>query len=134
MEQRAWHAGRGIEGFSRGGGSVPLLEWLEGLQPRARLKCLAQLRRLREAGYELRRPAADYLRDGVYELRVQLEGLQHRILYFFHGRTAVVLSHGLIKPGAKVPPKEIDQAVKRKRLFESDPDRHTFLGELPWEN
>jgi hypothetical protein len=34
-------------------------------------------------GHELRRPEADFLRDGIYELRASLGGVHHRILYFF---------------------------------------------------
>ena len=79
-------------------GSVPLLEWLDGLTVRAAAKCALRFERLRELGHELRRPEADYLRDGIYELRIQLEGLNDRVLYFFHGRgRPVVLSHGLVK-------------------------------------
>lgn len=32
-------------------------------------------------GHELRRPEADFLRDGIYELRTSLGVLHHRILY-----------------------------------------------------
>jgi Gp49-like protein DUF891 len=42
---------------------------------------------LRELGNGLRRPEADFLRDGVYELRVSLNHVQYRILYSFHTRT-----------------------------------------------
>lgn len=43
----------------------PLLtEWLEGLPGKAKQKCLAALNRLENEGHLLRRPAADYLRDG----------------------------------------------------------------------
>ncbi|MEX2171207.1 MAG: type II toxin-antitoxin system RelE/ParE family toxin [Pirellulales bacterium] len=102
-------------------GSVPLVNWLATLQPKARAKCLAWLERLRERGHELRRPDADYLRDGVYELRVGLSGVNYRILYFFHGREAVVVSHGLKKERV-VPSREIDLAVQRRNEFLRDPD------------
>ncbi len=77
-------------------------------------------------GHELRRPEADFLRDGVYELRIALQGIQYRILYFFQGSRAV-LSHGLIKT-SKVPPKEIDLAIDRKFRFAKNPARHTHQG------
>ena len=73
------------------GRDCTLLDWLDGLVSKAQIKCLAKLRRLEELGHELRRPEADYLRDGVYELRVGLEGVNYRILYFFHGKEAVVI-------------------------------------------
>lgn len=77
-----------------------------------------------EFGHELRRPEADYLRNGIYELRASLSGLHHRILYFFHGNAAVVISHGLVKE-REVPPREIDLAVWRKAQFEGDPEKHS---------
>lgn len=105
-------------------GTVPLLEWLATLPEKARLKCRLRLQRLTELGHELRRPEADLLRDGIHELRVGLQGVNYRMLYFFHGNAAAVVSHGLVKAAA-VPPKAIDWAVERKKKFEQDPARHT---------
>ena len=91
-------------------GSVPVLDWLGGLPPKARLKCLVRIERLRELGYDLRRPEADFLRDGVYELRVSLNHVQYRILYAFHTRTDADRSEGpkTVKRGSvkKRPPVE----------------------------
>lgn len=47
------------------GKSPALIEWLDDLSQKARLKCLARLKRLEDMGHELRRPEADYLRDGI---------------------------------------------------------------------
>ena len=41
----------------------PLVEWLDTLSPKARVKCLVRLKRLEDLGHELRRPEADFLRD-----------------------------------------------------------------------
>jgi len=109
-------------------GTVPLLEWIEELPPKAQDKCVAALKRLGALGHELRRPIVDYLRDDIYELRVGLRRNNYRMLYFFHGRTAAVVSHGLEKERI-VPPKEIDKAIRRKRAFEVDPPFHTFIPE-----
>jgi hypothetical protein len=106
-------------------GQAGLLDWLDGLPLKAQDKCRVRIERLAELGHELHRPAADYLRDGVYELRASLQGVNYRILYFFHGRAIAVLSHGLTKEKA-VPSKEIDRAVERKKKFEVDPKRHTL--------
>ena len=105
-------------------GTVPLLDWLNALPAKTQDKCFARVKRLRESGHELRRPIADYLREGIYELRVRFQGVNYRMLYFFHGRTAVVLSHGLAKE-RQVPPKEIAKAVERKAKFEARPGKHT---------
>ena len=104
---------------------MPLVEWLSALESKALVKCRLWLERLRDHGHELRRPDADYLRDGIYELRIGRKGMNYRILYFFHGREAVVVSHGLIKE-REVPPKEIDRAVRRMNEFITNPRKHTF--------
>jgi phage-related protein len=106
-------------------GHSPLIEWLDQLPQRVLAKCLVRIERLAEFGHELRRPEADFLRDGIYELRVSFQGTQYRILYFFHRTLCVVLSHGLMKE-AIVPPREIERAISRKRTFEADPSKHTY--------
>jgi phage-related protein len=106
-------------------GTVPLLEWFGGLPRKAVVKCRVRIERLRELGYELRRPEADYLRDEVYEMRVNLQGVNYRMLYFFHENIAAVVSHGITKERI-VPPKEIDLAVARKRKFSQNPKRHIY--------
>jgi phage-related protein len=110
-------------------GTVPLLQWLDSLPEKVREKCLFRIRRLAALGHELRRPEADFLRDGIYELRVGLRGQNYRMLYFFHGAVAAVLSHGLTKED-RVPSKDIALAIRRKRLFEQEPRRHTYQTEL----
>ena len=84
-------------------GSVPLLDWLDSLPAKALTKCRVRIERLQKLGHELRRPEADFLRDGIYELRVGLRGTNYRMLYFFHGNVAAVLAHGLTKE-REVPP------------------------------
>ena len=106
-------------------GSCPFLEWFAKLPAKVQDKCYVRLERLREMGHELRRPEADFLRDGIYELRVSLQGVQYRILYFFHGEIAAVVSHSLIKERV-VPPKEINRAITRKERFMANPQRHTY--------
>jgi phage-related protein len=110
--------------FADDDGSAPLLDWLDQQIPKVQDKCLVKIERLGELGHEIRRPEADYLRDGIYELRVRHQRVQYRMLYFFH-ETRAVLSHGLTKEG-KVPDKEIDRAIENKVKFELDPDQHTY--------
>ena len=110
--------------FAEDDGSSPLVAWLDDLSPKVQDKCIVRIERLAELGHELRRPDADFLRNGVYELRVGFGGVNYRMLYFFHERRAVV-SHGLVKE-REVPGKEIDRALERKRRFEVDPERHTY--------
>jgi len=114
-------------------GDVPVLDWLvalDGRDRRAGMKCQAAIERLQAMGHELRRPHADMLRDGVYELRVRVGHANYRILYFFHGRGVALLAHALAKEQA-VPPADMDRAIERKRRYEADPDAHRYEGKLP---
>ncbi len=72
-----------------------------------------------------RRPEADYLRDGIYELRASYQGVHYRLLYFFAAKAVVVLSHGITKE-REVPNKEIGRAVQRKEQVEADFKRYAF--------
>ena len=108
--------------------SVPLIDWLSGLPDKARAKCIVLIELLKQFGPELRRPHADYLRNGIYELRTHVGHVQYRMLYFYTGQTAVV-SHGFIKAKAQVPPREIDAAVRRKEMLELAPRQYIFREE-----
>jgi phage-related protein len=116
------------------GGTVPVQEWLDELEhrePKAYAKCLARILELAEKGNEMRRPHADYLRDGICELRATLGKDQYRLLYFFFGKNIVAVSHGITKE-REVPPAEIEVAIKRKNLVVRSPDRYTADFDI-WE-
>jgi hypothetical protein len=110
-------------------GHVPLREWLIALDRKVQNKCFVAIEALAERGYELRRPVADYLRDGIYELRVRYGHVNYRVLYGFCGANAVLLSHGCTKEAA-VPPREIERAIVNLRSYRSKPETHTYFGEL----
>jgi hypothetical protein len=59
-------------------GSAPFVNWFRELPVHAKDKVFVRLERLRELGHELRRPEADFLRDGIYELRASARGVHYR--------------------------------------------------------
>ena len=114
--------------FQDGSGICPVLDWLVELRttnPKAWANCRARIELLAQFGHELRRPAADILRNGIHELRAKQGNVQYRILYFFHGRDVAILAHALTKE-EKIPAEDMERALRRKRLFESDPEAHTY--------
>jgi len=111
--------------FAESDGSSPFLIWLDKQSSKVQDKCIVFIERLEEYGYDLRRPQADYLRDGIYELRVKRQNTNYRILYFFHENRAVI-SHGFMKQRDKVPEKEIEIAIKNKIKFLTNPEKHTY--------
>ncbi len=118
--------------FRSADGSAPAWEWLKDLRvrsPKAYAKCAVRIRRLAEMGHELRRPEADLLRDGIYELRARLGTVNYRILYFFHGRDVAVLANAITKEN-EIPAVEINRALDRKRMFVANPAAHTFIGDI----
>jgi len=90
----------------------PIARFLRGLDRRARAKVMAAIDLLEEEGAELRRPYADYLRDGIYELRVRVSRVRYRVLYFFCAGTDIVLAHAIMKESTRVPEAEIDRAMR----------------------
>ena len=114
--------------FREADGRAPVVDWLRELMKtneKAWAHCRARIELLGQFGHELRRPAVDYLRDGIYELRAKQGHVQYRILYFFHERKVAILAHSLTKKDT-IPPVEIERAIKRKKLFESNPRNHTY--------
>jgi hypothetical protein len=114
--------------FQEAPGNAPVVDWLRELRRREKkvyAKCVAAIERLAALGHELRRPLADHLRDGIYELRPKSGHVNYRILYFFHGRHVAVLANGLTKE-REVPSAEIDRVIGRQRMFERNPNGHTY--------
>src|ERR1017187_7717698 len=117
--------------YQEADGEAPVMNWLRELlrtNERAWSNCRARIELLAQSGHELRRPAADYLRDGIYELRAKQGHVQYRLLYFFHGRQIAVLAHSLTKEDT-IPGADIECTIKRKQLFEANPKEHTYESE-----
>ena len=109
-------------------GSVPVLDWLTDLaqrKPKAYVKCVYLVDLLGEFGSELRRPRADYLRDGVYELRTMVGNVNYRILYGYVGKNVALLSAGLTKEKI-VPAKTIDAAIQCIAKYKANPAKHGY--------
>jgi hypothetical protein len=113
--------------FYREGETVLFDKWLNTLPAKVQAKCLSQVSLPRSRGHELRRPIADFLRDGIYELRPTYQRVNYRILYFFSGKQIVVISHGITKE-SEVPAVEINRAIERKKKYEENPKAHGWEG------
>ena len=61
------------------------------------------------------------LQQGIWEFRVKFAGLQIRLLAFWDKtdkkKTLVIATHGFIKKVDKVPPNEIDRALKLRTKY-----------------
>lgn len=100
-------------------GECPFAAFLDGAQPKVKVKFINILDLLAYHGPDLRRPYADLLRDDIRELRVRLGNNRYRALYFFIMGKNIVVTHGILKNKDKVPPGEIDRALRYKADFET---------------
>jgi phage-related protein len=106
--------------------SVPSIDWLDRQRSKkVRDRCSAYLKLLAVYGHELRRPYSDSLHDGIKELRIRIGTQNYRILYFFYGQKAVVISHAIVKE-SRVPEIEIQRAIRTKQIYDRNPEQHSY--------
>ncbi len=106
-----------VEFYETKDGECPTQLFLDGLSPSIDLPfVMNDLARLEAFGNQLRRPQADYLERGIYELRTETASGQIRLLYFFFYQEKIVISHGIRKK-QKVPPNQIDRAVANRKDY-----------------
>lgn len=99
----------------------PIEEFLVSLDNKTRTKVIHMLMLLREKGTELREPYSKYLKNGIFELRIQQGGNSIRVLYFFFIGRRIVLTNGFVKKTRAVPSLEIEKAYRYKQDYE---ERH----------
>jgi hypothetical protein len=81
--------------FQEADGQAPVVNWLRELMEtneKAWANCRARIELLAQFGHELRRPAADYLRDGIYELRAK-QGMSNIESFISSTRGRLPYSH-----------------------------------------
>ena len=96
--------------YSTPTGDEPALEYIRAQVKSHRAKIGRALQYLEDVGHAARRPQADYLGHDIYELRITIDQHQHRLFYFFHGRSIIVVTSGLLKNEERVPQSEIERA------------------------
>jgi len=98
-------------------GKSPVEEFIDSLDRRTQVKFFYKKGLLEEFGPKLPFPHARYIGEGLYELRFEGREGQIRILYFFFYMAKVIFVHGFIKKTKKIPKKEIEIAIYRKKEF-----------------
>lgn len=96
-------------------GQSPVREFIDELTLDEQAKVFAYIEELRKQGHNLLRPLADYVHDGIYELRPKA----NRIFYFFFLKENAVLVHAIKKKTFKIMAKDIALSLKRKKFIEA---------------
>jgi len=97
-------------------GSEPVRDWLQGLD-REEKKLIGEDIKTVEYGYPIGMPTCRPLGNGLYEVRTNLNRKIARVFFCVHEEKMMLL-HGFIKKTQKTPQKELDIALKRKRIVE----------------
>ena len=101
-----------VELYEKPNGRCPAQDFLDGLSSRDEKPFVdRKIGLLAELGYRLKRPHAAFLRDDIWELRVETHHGQLRLLYFYVESSVIVVTHGFRKKTAKVPEAEIERAI-----------------------
>ena len=85
-------------------------EFIDNLPTKEQAKIFAYIAELKNQGHNLRRPLADYLGNGIYELRPK----DNRIFYFFFLKDSAVLVHAIKKKTDKISKEDLKLCLKRK--------------------
>ena len=86
-----------IVAYEKVNGEVPVVKFLENVNPKMRAKIYGLLEILQEKGNRLREPYSKHLEDGIFELRCKFGNDITRILYFFYYEGRIVMTNGFVK-------------------------------------
>jgi phage-related protein len=98
------------------GGHRPAEAWLREQSPKVQARFARIFDLLEEHGTAVREPYVAHLRGKIWEVRVEQDKIQHRLLYFATPQRKFVVVHGFVKT-QKTPPKEISVAEHRMRDY-----------------
>jgi phage-related protein len=101
---------KGVYYFKDEDGCRPVKDFIDSLAEKEQAKVYAYIAELINQGNNLRRPMADYLIDGIYELRPR----DNRIFYFFYLRDRAVLLHAIKKHVKRIPENDLKVCMKRR--------------------
>ena len=93
---------------------IPVLDFVKGLTKKDQAKIREYIQALKLYGHNLRRPMADYLGHGIYELRPK----DNRVFYFFYLRNNIVFVHAIRKDSDKIYESDLQTCLKRKAIIE----------------
>lgn len=107
-----------VVAYKKGTGRCPTTDFLDGLQKKDAVFVERGLKRLAKHGRnKLGRPYVAYLRDNIWELRINIQSGICRLFFFSDGDRKYVITHGYVKKSGKVPDSEIDKAMEYRNDY-----------------
>ena len=106
-----------VEFYEKENGEIPVLNFIDSLEPKMGAKVLSLIEILEEKGNQLRLPYSECLEDGIFELRCKFGSDITRTLYFFYEGANIILTNGFVKKTQKTPVQEIKLAKLRREDY-----------------
>ena len=107
-----------IKFYESENGKKPVVDFINGLNVKMKVKALDSITILAEYGNQLRKPYSEYLGDGLFELRIKFATDITRIFFFFYSEEKIILTNGYIKKSNKTSQREMELARKYKADYE----------------
>ena len=102
--------------FSTTNGREPVKEWLKKMSTFDRVTMSEDIKTV-QFGWPLGMPLVRKLADGLWEIRVKLQGGNIARVIFMMDRQCMILLHGFIKKSNKTPKNDLDLSKRRKRQY-----------------
>ena len=103
-----------VEFYEKENGEIPVINFIDSLEPKLGAKVLSLIEILEEKGNQLRLPYSECLEDGIFELRCKFGSDITCTLYFFYEGANIILTNGFVKKTQKTPAQEIKLAKLRR--------------------
>lgn len=121
------HKGIEIEYYVKTNGDIPVKDFIDSLNIKHQARIIKEIELLEVFGHELREPHSKKLVNGIFELRIQIDGICIRLFYFFTKDHKVILTNGFIKKTQKTPNSQINTVIQFRNDFIK---RKWIMGEL----
>ena len=95
----------------------PAKEFIDSLDYWTQRKFFGKKELLEAYGHKLPQPHAKYIKDGIFELRLEGKEGQIRVLYFFFHQDKAIFTNGFIKKTKKTPKNPLEVAIRDRKMF-----------------
>ena len=107
-----------VDYYETENGDKPARDFIQNLPLKMEAKAYKDIALLEQFGTQLTMPYSRYIKDGIYELRIQQANNKARIFYFFIVGQKIILTNGFIKKTKKTPPSELNKALDYRADYE----------------
>jgi phage-related protein len=99
----------------------PIMDFILSLEEETQLDILALLKKMEDDPFTLGTMSKKIKGvKNLFELRIKGRNKIIRLFYCYKKNKIIIVLHGFIKKTQKIPPKELELAIKRKKEIENE--------------